>query len=144
MSAFKKPYGPAMEKLREETNAGKIKLPTTFDELAELIDCSIYGQTQDLQQERAEKLRPKKNPTHRSVVIEAMHDFRFEGSSIETFLEADIDGITVEPMDNMPMSDKRKKYRVICEAISPHAPDTGKVKSLGTLYDWWSEAAKRR
>ena len=135
-SAFSKPNRLFMEELLKDPDTGKVALPATFDELAELIDCMIFGHMQDGQGERAKKPRPKKNPTHRSEVIEEMRHYRFEGGHLDEFLASEPDGITIAPVDA-----KQSRFTITCEAILPPRK-LDKVVSKGTLYEWWTEAAK--
>ncbi len=86
--------------------------------------------------------RPKRRATHRSITIKAMRHYRYEDSTLEAFLNADLGGrITITPMDDTPMIDKKKRFMVDCDAIEP-PQNPEKVVSLATLREWWTEAGK--
>jgi hypothetical protein len=89
------------------------------------------------QSDRASKLRPKKEPTQRSITISAMRASRAEGRSFEEFLDAvqngGVDSVRVSRAGPVRL----KRYDIECDAPA------GNTVSQRTLHEWWTEAGKR-
>lgn len=77
--------------------------------------------------------RPKTNPTHKSIVIEAMRDWRRDKTrTLSTFIEAasidSIEGLTITKVRMGGLD----RYEIDCEALSEI-----KTVSLETLKTWY-------
>jgi hypothetical protein len=90
------------------------------------------------QSARASKSRPKKKPSHRIEVIEAMRIFNYTGATLQAFLDSaaveSIEGITITRV----ASSKIDAYSVECDDIDSRPREV----KYRTLEDWWTEAAK--
>ncbi|MBO7410996.1 MAG: hypothetical protein J6T92_03645 [Ottowia sp.] len=86
---------------------------------------------------RAQKKRPKKRPTAKSVTIAAMRKARREGQTLEQFL-ASAAARSVEELEITPAG----LQGVECFVIEAEELSKSEQKSKSTLKEWWSEAGK--
>jgi hypothetical protein len=91
--------------------------------------------------------RPKKNPTNRSLTMEAMKKYRLEDHTIKEFIQSALNG-NFDPLEltltkgnvsdlNLIKTAKSTKYKLIWPDIKPT-----NVTPYSTLQDWFTDCLK--
>lgn len=89
------------------------------------------------QRANAKKPRPKKTPTAQSETVRTMRNWRFDGRTLQDFLDAaksgSIDGLSITPK----VARGVERFAIDCDGT-----DAEKTVARSTLERWWADAAK--
>ncbi len=87
------------------------------------------------QKKIAEKPRPKKKPTHRSMTINEMEEWRSKGHHFDEFIDSAIAG----SIDGLDLNLGRVKYEMAWDNL-----ESPRQFAETTLREWWTEAGKKQ
>ena len=103
---------------------------------AAALDEALIGRRR--QKARARRPRPKKKPTHRSIVIAAMGRYRKQSMTLEKFLDAasvgSIDGLNIK----RDAAKGVERWIVECDELDTYKRPVAR----STLEGWWADANK--
>jgi len=126
----------------------------TLEKAANMVDVGMGAMRAAVNSHNASKPRPKKKPTHKSIVLDAMRSAQRDDKSFDQFIisaiNAGYDGMKMERLTG-----QGERYSIYCDAMIPTdlAEDDEQAmegarfaatveRSHKALEGWWTEAKK--
>ncbi|WP_310460686.1 hypothetical protein [Sphaerotilus sp.] len=96
------------------------------------------------QKDAAKRKRPKKQPSNKSEVVEAMRLFRVSGGTLDAFIDAaEVGSIADVSFTAAKRRGLPDRWNVLCDQVTyPETTPAGAITARGTMAGWWREAGR--